>query len=350
MQDAIVPSRASDRPTARSAGVCAGTALLLAAAAAALAPSGTAAQEDGIEEELRRLGADNGRRYARPITSGVGAGLAGGWFRSGTSLGPLGIEIGVRGIGAFVPAGDESFQPVLPSEVTVDALGGRTFSQPYGSSDGVTTPTAAGEGTGAVIQPAGELREALLAAGLSPSDFALRFPRGFDVPTVPVGALQLDVGVVPGVDVSGRLVPEIDVHDEVGAIQSIGGGVKLSMTDWVPGPAPLDLAVAGGVQTLHVGDYLTTDSRHVSLIVSRQLSALTLFASGGLEDAESEVEYTVESDVLPEGGTTVAFEDDGANSARLTTGFNLDLLFLQLSADYSVAEYQTVSAGVGVQF
>lgn len=323
--------------------------MLVACAAATLAP-GAAAQEGKIEDEIRSLGADNGRLYVRPITSGLGAGLAGGWVRSGTSLGPLGLQIGVRGVGAFVPAEDDTFRPVLPDEVTVDALDGRTFPQPYGSGEGLETPTAAGRGTGAVVQPDGEFRDALLEAGLTPSDFAFRFPRGFDFPAVPVGALQVDLGVVPGVDVSGRFVPEVEIDSDVGPVRSIGGGVKLSVTDWAPGPTPVDVAVAGGIQTVEVGDYLTTDARHVSLVASGDLSALTIFVSGGLEEAESEVEYTVENEVLPENGTTVAFEDEGANSARLTTGFNLDLLFLQLSADYSVGEYETVSAGVGVQF
>lgn len=317
-----------------------------------LAPvvSPAAAQDGSIEDEIRTLGADNGRLYGRPVTSGLGAGLAAGWFHSARSLGPLGVEIGVRGVGAFVPAEDETFAPVLPSEVTVDELGGRTFSAPYGSGDGLETPTAVGDGAGVVVPPRGEFREALLDAGLSPADFALRFPRGFDLPAVPVGAVQLNVGVAPGVDVAGRLVPEVDIDENVGSVQSVGGAVKLSVTDWIFVAPPVDVAVAGGIQSVDVGDYLSTDTRHASLLVSRSISSLTLFASGTLEDSDSEVRYTVESDVLPEGGTTIAFEDEGANSGRFTAGFSLDLLFLQLKADYSVAEYETVSAGVGVKF
>ncbi|MFW6193481.1 MAG: DUF6588 family protein [Gemmatimonadota bacterium] len=325
--------------------------LPLAVALPMLAPLASPAegQDGGIEDEIRNLGADNGRLYARPVTSGLGAGLGGGWFHSARSLGPLTVEIGVRGIGAFVPAEDDVFEPVLPAEVTVDELG-RTFSDPYGSGEGLETPTAAGDGSGVVVRPAGEFRQALLEAGRSPSDFALRFPRGFDLPAVPAGAIQLDVGVAPGVDVAGRFVPEIEIDSEVGSVQSLGGGVKLAVSEWVLLDPPVDLAVTAGIQSVDVGDYLSTDARHASLVVSRTFSALTLFASGTLEDSDSEVTYTVESDVLPSGGTTVSFEDDGANSGRFTTGFSLDLLFLQLKADYSASEYQTVSAGVGVRF
>lgn len=325
-------------------------AALSTAAAPLAAPTPAQAQEDSVEEEIRRLGTANGPLYARPITSGLGAGLAAGWFRSARSMGPLTVEVGIRGVGAFVPPGDETFRPVLPSELTVEALGGRTFSEPYGTGEGLETPTAAGEGRGAVVQPAGEFRRTLLDAGLDPSDFALRFPRGFGLPAVPAGAVQLGLGVAPGVDVSGRFVPEVRLHDEVGSVRSVGGAVKLSVTDWVPSSTPVDLAVAGGLQTVDVGDYLSTETRHASLFASRELSALTLFVSGGLEDADSELEYRVENELLPEDGTTVTFEDDGANTARFTAGFGLDLLFLQLVADYSAARYETVSAGVGLRF
>jgi hypothetical protein len=327
-------------------------ALLFLVAPALLAPllSPAAAQDGGIEDQIRSLGADNGRLYGRPVTSGLGAGLVAGWFHDARSLGPLSVEVGVRGVGAFVPDEDESFEPVLPSEISVDELGGRTFSEPYGTGDGLETPTAAGEGAGVVVPPEGEFRQALIDAGLPPADFAIRFPRGFDLPAVPVGALQLNLGVAPGVDVSGRLVPEIEIDEEVGSVQSVGGAVKLSVTDWMYVSPPVDVAVAAGIQTVDVGDYLSTDTRHASLMVSRNISALTIFASGTLEDSDSEVEYTVESEVLPEGGTTITFEDDGANSGRFTAGFSLDLLFLQLKADYSVGTYETVSAGVGVRF
>lgn len=329
---------------ARAFAAVLGTALLTLPAA------GLSAQDGDVEERLRTLGSENGRLYAQPVGSGIGAGLNSGWFHSARGLGPLHVEIGVRAVGAFVPGEDERFRPVLPAEVTVEELGGRTFQDPYGSGEELRTPTAVGEGPGVTVEPRGALRQALLDEGLSPSDFALRFPRGFDLPAVPVGALQLNVGVARGVDVAGRFVPSIEVDDDVGSVESAGGGLKLSVTDWLPAPPPVDVAVAGGIQTLDVGDYLSADSRHASLLVSRKLSVLTLFASGTLEETDVEVQYTVESELLPEGGTTVSFEDEGANTERLTAGFSLDLLFLQLTADYSLAEYESVSAGLGVTF
>lgn len=323
-------------------------ALAAALLSAALVPRPAAGQ--GIEDEIRQLGTDNGRLYAQPVTSGLGAGLNSGWFHSARALGPLHVEVGIRGMGAIVPAEDERYQPILPSEVTIEALGGRSFQNPYGTGEGLSTPTAVGAGAGIVVRPQGEFRQALLDAGENPDRFALRFPRGFDVPAVPVATFQLNVGVVPGVEVSGRYVPSVELDEDLGRMESYGGGLKLSVTDWIPDPVPLDVAVAGGVQTFDAGDYLSADSRHLSVLVSRELSVLTLYAAGGLEASDARVDYTVENPNLVGGETTVSFEDEGENTSRLTAGFALDLLFLQVNADYTVSHYEVVSAGVALQF
>lgn len=342
-------ARADGRPRRdRTALLLPGLALALAAALLPALPDAAAAQ--GVEDRIRSLGEENGRLYAHPVSSGLGAGLNSGWFHSARALGPLEVEVGVRAVGGFVPSRDEAFQPVLPAELTVPELDGRTFSDPYGTGAGLSTPTAVGDGAGIVVEPAGAFRQALLAEGLDPADFALAFPRGFDLPAVPVGSLQLNVGVAKGVEVVGRFVPRIELNEDLGAVESVGGGLKLSVTDWLDVPTFLDLAVAGGLQSFEVGEYLSADSRHVSLMASKSFSGLTLFASGTLESSDADVTYTVENPRLPEGGTTVEFEDEGANTARFTGGFSLDILFLRLSADYAVSDYQVVSAGLGVRF
>ena len=342
-------ARADGRPRRHRPVALAGV-LALVLAAGLLPALPAPAEGQGIEDRIRTLGLENGRFYSHPVSSGLGAGLTSGWFHSARALGPLEFEVGVRAVGGFVPPEDESFRPVLPQEISVPELDGRTFADPFGTGVGLSTPTAVGEGAGIAVEPQGAFRQALLDEGLDPADFALAFPRGFDLPAVPVGSLQLNVGVARGVEVVGRFVPRIELNEDLGAVQSVGGGLKLSVTDWLDVPTFLDLAVGGGLQSFEVGDYLTADSRHVSLMASKGFSGLTLFAAGTLESSNVDVTYTVENPRLPEGGTTVAFEDEGENSARFTTGFSLDILFLQLTADYAVSDYQVVSAGLGVRF
>ena len=99
-----------------------------------------------------------------------------------------------------------------------------------------------------------------------------------------------------------------------------------------------------------MGDYLEADSRHATLVVSRSLSSLTLFVSGTAEATDYEVTYTLENPQLPDAGTTVSFEDEGANTAGLTAGLSLELLFVRLDASYSVSDYDVLRAGLGVGF
>ena len=321
---------------------------LLAALAVLVLSAPLAAQS--LEDRLRTLGTENARRYSHPVSSGLAAGLASGWHHSAETLDVLGVELSLQAMGAIVPQEDETFRPALPASITVPELDGRTFSDPYGTSTMIRTPTAVGQGAGSAIGPQGEFRQALEDQGLDPTDFVLRFPDGFDIPAVPMAVIQGSVGLPAGTEVTGRLIPSIEVDEDVGSLSSAGVGVKHSISQWIPGRTPVDLAVEGGVQSFEAGDYLEADSRHVALVVSRKVGVLTFYGSGGLEETDVDVSYTLDNPVPGEDDLEIAFRDQGENSSRFTAGFHLDLLFLQLGAGYTLAEYQVLNASVGLSF
>lgn len=325
---------------------------LVAPVLAALLVLGLAAPVHGqeVEDRLRTLGVENGRLYLHPVSAGLAAGLASGWSHSAATLDFGTVDLSVRVTGSIVPEEDESFEPVLPASITVPELDGRTFSDPYGDGEGLRTPTAAGAGGGTRVEPQGELLQAIQEEGLDPDDFAFRFPDGFDIPTLPIAVLQGSVGLPAGTQATMRLVPEMVVNEDVGPLSSLGFGVKHSLSQWVPGSTPVDVALEAGVQTFDAGDYLSADSRHASLAVSREVGVLTLYASGGLEDSEVDVSYTLRNPRSGGEDVEVAFTEEGENSTRFTGGFHLDLLFLQLNAGYTVAEYPVLNASFGVRF
>lgn len=302
-----------------------------------------------VEELVRTLGEENARAYVAPIGSGLGAAMSQGWFASARSAGPFDVSFGVRVMAGLVPPEDDRFRPVLPSTISVPELGG-SFADPYGSGEGVVTPTAAGPGAGARLAPQGSFREALLDEGLDPADYVLEFPRGFDLPAVPIAVLQGSLGLPAGTRVTARWLPGIEVDPDLGTLRSVGIGVLHSVSRWAPTELPVDVAVGGGLQRFEVGDYLTADSRHATLVVSRSLSSLILFVSGTAEATDYDVAYTVENPRLPDSGTRVAFEDRAANGTSFTAGFRLDLLFLRLDASYSISDYDALRAGFGVAF
>lgn len=309
----------------------------------------TALSAQGIGESLRELGEQNARLYARPVVSGLGAAMNVGWFHTAAASGFLEVDVGVQVMGAGVPGADETFAPILPESFTHE---GTTYPSPYRIRDGrERTPTAVGDGTPVVVEPAGDFREALEASpDDDPSDFAFTFPEGFDLPAVPAAALQGALGLGRETEITLRWVPSIEFDEEVGSVSSFGVGAKHALDQWFTRPLPVGIAVAAGVQTFDVGDYATADASHISLIVSKDLASLTLFTAGTLEQSSVEVEYTVENPRLPENQETISFTEDGANGSHLTAGLTLDVYVVRLGATYSVSDYSVLSAGLGVTF
>lgn len=330
------------------AGRCLAVTVLVAAWGMLSAP--TAARAQGVEERIRELGADNGLLYVRPLSTGLGAGMNSAWFESASTLDFLHVDVSLRAMGTIVPDESDGFEPVLPPSLTVGELDGQTFRNPFGSGAGLVTPTATGRGPGIRVEPQGAFRDSLAANGLDPSAFALLFPPGFDLPAVPLAMLQGSVGLAAGTEVTLRLLPDIEIDRDVGSLESFGFGLKHEVSRWLPDGFPLDLALAGGTQSFDAGDYLSAESRHLALIASKELAVLSLFASGALEESDVDVSYTLDNPRLPDSGTTIAFSDEGRNRSRLTTGFNLDLLFLQVGASYTFSSFDVATAHLGLRF
>lgn len=322
-------------------------ALVVTGAAVLALPPAAPGQE--VERKLRALDRQNARLYARPITAGLGPAMNSGWHRGANVRGPLQFSVDFPITAAFVPVADERFRPRPPQSITVE-MGGeqRTYEDPYGTAAGRTTPSVAGPEEGVVLLPMGQFREDLQERGESLADFALRFPDGLDLSAIPVLAPQATLGLVKGTEVSVRWIPSLEVTEVVGPAEGFGLGGQHSVSQWLPEGFPLDVAVAAGFQELEVGDYLSAESRTAQLSISESLSILTLYVAGGLEDSDVEISYAVEDPVLPGTGGTVSFRDGGANERRFTVGLSLDLLFLEMAADYTVSEYDVVHASVGV--
>lgn len=324
--------------------------------AVVLATVGTAGglSAQDVEGAITELAEENGKLYAHPVVSGFGAGLNSGWFRGASPRRPFSFDFSILAAGAFAPEADETFTPDFTSATEfLRDVTGKTYTNPYGTE---TTPTAVGSGPGTEYQPQGEYRDDIIAnesvTGVSVDDATLSFPQGLDIPAVPLLLLQGAAGLPLGTEVVVRFIPSVEVSEDVGSLQAFGVGALHSVSQWLPAPLPVDVAVGGGIQSFEVGDYLEADARQVSLVVSKNLAVLTLFAAGTLEESEVDISYTVSNPdgdpTLPPDGTELAVSDEGDNSSRLTVGFGLDLLVLKLNAEYSFAEYPVVAATLGL--
>lgn len=314
------------------------------ALAAALLLAGTASglRAQSVSRSIQLLAARDARLYLHPVTTGIGASLNSGWYRSARVHPPLHFDIGIAAMGALVPSVDNTFRPILPDTLTFE---GSLYRNPYGAGRGPATPTAVGPGKGITIDPQGDFRQALIAAGKDPASYALPFPDGYDIPAVPMAVIQARAGLPFGNELTLRWLPSVTVDRDLGTVKSFGVGLKHSLTHWLPG-FPIDVAVEGGLQSLHVGDYLTGSARNAALIVGRDFSVLSLFAAGELEHSDVTIRYTVDNPNLPQDQLHVTVHDQGDNSSRLVAGLSLDFLILKLSAAYTRSSYNVVSAGI----
>jgi hypothetical protein len=306
----------------------------------------TAAHAQTIEESLSGLTEENAQLYIEPLTGGLGAALNSGFYHTAKVHDPLGFDLGLRLMGAFVPSSMNTFAPVLPESVEYEGI---TYFDPYGPAAGFDniSPSVSGEGQGLLMVPQGDFRDALIGGGLNPTDYDVRMPRGYDFPVVPYAAVQAALGVPLGTELVLRFIPSFTPDDDVGSISMIGGAVKHSLSQWLPGPSPVDVAAAFGFQTFKVGSYLDANSSQWSLIVSKQLSLVTFYAAGTLENADLEVSYLFVSPIDDVPVTQeIRFSQDTPNKQTLALGGTLQLGGFGLHGEYAFGSYDVVSVSL----
>jgi len=311
-----------------------------------------------VEGSLQSLARDNAELYARPVFEGMGNALNAGFLRTPDVHGQLGFDVGIRVVGALIPDDRNTFRAIPPERitVTVGGLGERSYADPYAPRGGsLETPTAVGDGAGVVLEPTGDYRRDLLAAGQNPDDFNVVFPEGFDVPAIPFAVIRAGLGVGFGTEVSLRFMPGIEVNEDVGDVGAFGFAVTHSLDRWFPAPIPVDLAAFGGYQNFTVGDYADAATTTFGVSVGKGLGPLSIYGLGQYESPSTDLEYTVENPgnenpALPDDGTRIAFSPDLEAGTRFGLGLQLDLMILELAAEYSSGDYDAVTGRVSISF
>lgn len=327
------------------------TAALLAALVG-LGPATLSAQEFG--ESLEQLTDANARLYLRPVFEGLGAALNTGFAESARAHRSLGFDVGVRIMGAIVPEGRKTFQPVLPDEVTYR---GQTFQDPYAPADGpARSPTAVGVGQGLRVVPSGAFADALRDAGEEPesAEWTFRFPDGSDVPTVPFVVLQGSLGLGLHTDATVRMIPSVEPSSELGSVRAFGVGGKHEITGWFGPGLPVRVALTGGYQNFEIADYLEATTTTFSVLVGRDVGPLDVYAVGGTTRPSMDVRYEAnnpgDNPVAPPDAISVAFSPDLASETRFGVGANLRLLVLNISGEMTFGDYDVATLKAGLSF
>ncbi len=294
--------------------------------------------------------------YINPAMKGLIYGMNSGWYHTAKAHKKLGFDLTIGANLSMVPSKDEI--------ITLANLGlssNITFSSP-------TTPTVAGSGDGAELSVTQTYNGQTLT---TPELVTLPSGVSEDLPlsAVPTPTLQIGVGLPGKLDVLLRVVPKVGSDDAKG--QLFGVGLKKEITS-IFGPLdklPLHVSLLGAFTNMNV-DY-TMDGTEIpgnNQSAEFKLNSFTFQAigslnfpivniyggigySGGSSSLKMLGEYRLEyNDNSIETLNNPVNLDFDASGIRANLGVRLSLGFFKIYGDYTLQEYNTLSAGIAFSF
>ncbi len=307
--------------------------------------------------------------YFEPAFVGFGFGMNSGWYNTAKPHKFLGFDLSISASAAIVPDAKQFF----------------TFNNSdyenvfFSDGSSVELPTLFGPNLGADDLPQltfrdildvdndGDFREELIRIS---APTGLGIDTDFPVNAVPTPMIQLGIGLFKGTEVKLRIIPETLTQslfgddDEFG-LKVFGIGVMHDIKQWLPASKllPFDLSLFVGYTNLNATMKLDPDdptSDQVArfdasavtaqAVISKKLALFTAFA--GLGWAKSDVDFTLEGRYETESSVLVdpiAFNFSNSG-LRANVGLRIKLLFLTLTGEYAIQEYNTITGTVGFSF
>jgi hypothetical protein len=316
--------------------------------------------------------------YITPWVNAFGAGLNGSWYNTAKphKFGGFDVTLGVN-VG-IVPSSAETFD--LASVGFSSSLTGT------GAAPTIAGPKSDG--------PAVEYSE----SGTTLATF--NTPPGTNWKYIPVPTLQVGIGLPLGTELKGRFIPRINIKG--GDVMLWGVGLMHSITQYLPGDKliPIDVSIFGGYTNLSgnvplnvqpelpsadvVWNYTTIDpdtyfndqnleatvqALNVSAIASVNLKIITFYGGLGYSNTSTtaklsgyypkpvlvvagapHAEYNETDESINSGDEFPKIDIKSFSGLRANVGVRLKLAVITIYADYTRAQYNVVSAGLGVSF
>jgi hypothetical protein len=313
--------------------------------------------------------------YMAPWANAFGAGLNGSWYNTAKphKFGGFDITFGLN-LG-IVPSSAETFD--------LSSTGFSTALTGTGKASTIAGPRTDGP-TMTYSQ-----------SGITLASFPT--PPGTGWKYIPVPTLQVGIGLPLGTELKGRFIPRLPIKD--GDIMLWGVGLMHSIMQYIPGNdlLPLDVSIFGGFTslngnvpislqpdpaitwnyttinpTLYFADQnlsMTVQAYNVGAVASVNLKVITFYGGLGYSNtkttAEMEGNYPApvaittgiphaEYNDTPQSTTTGAefpnIEIENFSGLRANVGFRLKLAVITIHVDYTRAQYNVVSTGLGISF
>jgi hypothetical protein len=327
--------------------------------------------------------------YLKPYASAFGADLSSGWYNTAKPHKLLGFDLTLSVSSALVPSSDKSF-----NVNSLNLNGKLTNGSP------AIAPTIAGSSASSSNNPQLKYTQTINGNPYTIAEF--NTPAGTGVGIVPAPVLQLGIGLVKGTEVDFRYMPNLSFQNDL-SVQLWGIGIKHSIKQWIPGismapffhlsvfagytkfttdlkinyqPSELASEIGGGVDTVNITPsrysnqqlQLLVNNFTGNIIASFDLPVVTFYGGVGLcyTTTTLKVNGTYPGANYNIAGKAVEVNDiysitnpinasmtsvgGSATRPRLNLGIKFTMAVITFHIDYTKANYNVFTAGLGISF
>ena len=311
--------------------------------------------------------------YINPVMKGLMYSMNGGWYTTAKTHKKFGFDITINANASIVPDADQMFAFKQSDYEFLSTPNGETSLPTVMSEDDTETMVDV-----RIPNPDGTTYKVT----------SFEMPGGItgDLPinAVPTPMVQVGFGLPFKTDIKLRMVPKVNFDDSVEA-SLIGFGLQHDITQYL-GPIdklPLSVSILGAFTNMKVayviedesssdGVTVTSDGEAefkmdtftIQALASLDFKIITIYGGIGYNNGKSTVKlkgtYDLSYDVEDSSGNVIGTASESvtdpinlgfdANGMRATFGTRLNLAFFKIFADYTLQEYNTVSAGIAFSF
>ena len=296
--------------------------------------------------------------YFGPLSEGALYSISNGWYNSAKAKPLGGFEISVIGnMSSFKNKDDKK-------AFTLNTADYENLQFSDGSTSNLVS-SALGDIDGILVYVEGEIapgitqrQEFELPSGLS----------GEGINFVPSAFIQASVGLIKGTEIKARFLPKVNTEDV--SVGFYGVGIQHEFTSLLPAEKIWPVAISGVIGYTHLdGSYDFTDTGVISgqnqrietdmntwvfqAVVSTKLPIINFCGGIGYLKGKATTDFlgTYESGFI----TSPSVEDPFSLTREVSgvtanVGTKLKLGFFRLHADYTIAEFNSVSFGINFGF
>lgn len=294
--------------------------------------------------------------YVSPVMNGIGGGLNQGWYNTAKAHKTFGVDFTITTSLMYVPSSDKFYtvDNNKLQEIRLVSYDGQNVS-----------PT----GSGSVPTVFGPEKSPTYETISSGSTF--QGPEGLDLKAqikladaLPVPIYHLGLGLPKGTDLKFRWSPTLDFGDAKFSV--FGIGVMHDVKQYIPGikNLPFDLSgfvgytkmkfevdLSGATAGSNQKGVMEFNSTTIQGLISKKISVLTFYGGVGYNFVKSSIDikgtYDLDDNGTPEATDPVSlnFKNPGF---RATAGLRLKLAVFTFHGDYTLAKFNALSAGFGI--